>query len=255
MKTYNYSNYSREIAEEMSKDEKRAVIEKYVYEVDYEAYGDEPFLITDDRDSSPDINECGNEADQMFADVLFGDFDTRNGEDYSSYLERVYFPECDGFGIEQDTDICDIITVDADGCVVAHHYTFDGFLPACDLYDDADEALRKSRTWVEQIADEEGLRVQPTTADSNGYPHDEMLAIVGFDDYEQAERFADRHGFALAHLELRDGQTFAYRCGGVPFCAYDLEEIEPDSYEEGDDRYAMEFHNDVTTYMIGALVN
>lgn len=39
------------------------------------------------------------------------------------------------------------------------------------------------------------------------------------------------------------------------FCAYDLEEIEPDSYEEGDDRYAMVFHNDVTTYMIGALVN
>lgn len=255
MTPYNYNSYTREIAETASADRKRDVIEKYVFTEDYEAYGDEPFLITDDRDSSPDINECGNEADRMFADVLFGELETRNGEDYSSYLERVYFPKCEGFSIEQDTDIYDIITVDADGYVVAHHYTFDGFLPACDLYDDADEALHESRTWVEQIADEEGLRVQPTTADSTGYPRDERLAFVGFEDFCEAESFADRHGFTLTHLELRDGQTLAYRCGGVPVEAYNLEEIEPDSYEEGDDKSAMQYHDDITTYIIGALID
>ena len=139
--------------------------------------------------------------------------------------------------------------------MVAHHYTFDGFLPACDLYDDADEALHESRTWVEQIADEEGLRVQPTTADSTGYPRDERLAFVGFEDFCEAESFADRHGFTLTHLELRDGQTLAYRCGGVPVEAYKLEEIEPDSYEEGDDKSAMQYHDDVTTHIIGALID
>ena len=255
MTTYNYSSYTREDAETASADPKRNVIEQYVFIDDYESCGGEPFLTTDDRDSSPVINEFGNEADRMFADVIFGELETRNGEDYSEYLERVYFPECEGFGVEQDTDIYDIITVDADGYVVAHHYTFDGFLPACDLYDDAEEALHESRTWVEQIADEEGLRVQPTTACSTGYPKNEQLAIVGFEDFEQAEKFADHYDSQLVHLELRDGQTFAYRCGGVPFCAYDLEEIEPDSYEEGDERYAMEYHDDVTTYIIGALID
>lgn len=255
MTSYNYSSYTREIAETASADKKRNVIEQYVYIDDYEACGDEPFLTTDDRDSSPVINECGNMADRMFADVLFGDLDTRNGEDYSSYLERVYFPECEGFGVEQDTDVYDIITVDADGYVVAHHYTFDGFLPTCDLYDDAEEALHESRTWVEQIADEEGLRVQPTTACSTGYPKNEQLAVVGFEDFEQAEKFADHYDLKLVHLELRDGQTFAYRCGGVPFCAYDLEEIEPEGYEDGDERYAMQYHDDVTTYIIGALID
>ena len=96
MTPYNYNSYTREIAETASADRKRDVIEKYVFTEDYEAYGDEPFLITDDRDSSPVINECGNEADRMFADVLFGELETRNGEDYSSYLERVYFPKCEG---------------------------------------------------------------------------------------------------------------------------------------------------------------
>lgn len=255
MTTYNYNSYTREIAETASADRKRDVIEKYVFTEDYEAYGDQPFLITDDRDSSPDINECGNEADHMLADVLYGEYETRNGEDYSSYLERVYFPKCEGFSIDQDTDIYDIITVDADGYVVAHHYTFDGFLPACDLYDDADEALHESRTWVEQIADEEGLTVQPTTPDGNGYPRDEQLAIIGFEDFEQAEKFADYYDLKLVILERRDGWHYATRRKGTPTEAFDLEEIEPDSYEEGDDRYSMEYHDDVTTYIIGALVD
>lgn len=255
MKTYNYSNYSREIAEEMSKDQKRDVLEKYVYEEDYKAYGDEPFCCSDDLDRELWINETGTEADHMLADVLFGEYETRNGEDYSEYLKRVYFPACDGFGVENETDIYCICTVDAEGEIVQRNYTFDGFLPACELYDDSADAIHESRAWVDRIADEEGLRVQPTTADATGYPRDERLAFIGFEDFEQAERFADRHGFALAHLELRDGQTLAYRCGGVPVEAYNLEEIEPDSYEEGDDKFAMQYHDDVTTYIIGALVD
>lgn len=256
MTTYNYSSYTREIAETANAEKKRNVTEKYVYTEDYEAYGDEPFLTTDDQDCSPDVNECGNEADQMFADVLFGDFDTRNGEDYSSYLERVYFPVCEGFGVEQDTDIYDIITVDADGYVVAHHYTFDGFLPNCDLYDTPEEATHESRAWVDRIADEKGLTVQPTTACSTGYPKDEQLAFVGFKDFEQAEKFADYYDLKLVHLKLRDGQTFAHRCSGVPVEAYDLEEIEPDSYDpETDSRLAMQYHDDVTTHIIGALID
>lgn len=256
MQAYNYNNYSREIAEEMNKDPKRDVIVQYVYTEDYEAYGDEPFLITDDRDSSPVINECGNEADRMFADVIFGELETRNGEDYSSYLERVYFPKCEGFGIEQDTDIYCICTVDIDGDIVRRNYTFDGFLPACELYDTPEEATHSSRAWADRIADEEWLRVQPTTPDSTGYPRDEQLAFIGFEDFEQAERFADHYNLKLVILERRDGWHYATRRNGTPIEAFDLEKIEPDSYEEGDEKkYVMEYHDDVTTYIIGALID
>lgn len=255
MTTYNYSSYTREDAETASADPKRNVIEQYVFIDDYESCGDEPFLTIDDRDSIPVINEWGNMADRMFADVLFGEFETRNGEDYSEYLERVYFPECEGFGVEQDTDIYDIITVDADGYVVAHHYTFDGFLPSCELYDDAEDAIHESRAWAEHIAEEEGLSLIPTTTEANGYPKNERLAFVGFEDFEQAERLADVYDLQLAFLERRDGSLYAYRRWGwgTPTEMYDLEEIEPEGYEEGSERYVMEYHDDVTTYFIGAL--
>lgn len=253
MKTYNYNNYTRELAQELSKDQKRDVIEQYVYEEDYKAEGDEPFCCSDDLDRELWINETGTEADHMLASVLYGEYETRDGEDYVDYLKRVYFPACDGFSVENDTTIYCICIVDKFGDIVQRNYTFDGFLPSCELYDDADDALHNSRAWAENIAGEEGLSLIPTTTEANGYPKNERLAFVGFADFEQAERFADFYDLQLVHLERRDGSLYAHRCKGVPYEAYDLEEINPDSYEEGDDRYAMEYHDEVTTYFIGAL--
>lgn len=255
MKTYNYSNYSRELAQEMSKDQKRDVLEKYVYEEDYKAEGDEPFCCSDDLDRELWINETGTEADSMLADVLFGEMETRNGEDYSEYLKRVYFPVCDGFGVDNDTTIYCICTVDQYEEVIQRNYTFDGFLPSCELYDDAEDAIHESRAWAEHIAEEEGLSLIPTTTEANGYPKNERLAFVGFEDFEQAERLADVYDLQLAFLERRDGSLYAYRRGGwgTPTEMYDLEEIEPEGYEEGSERYVMEYHDDVTTYFIGAL--
>lgn len=255
MKTYNYSNYSRELAQEMSKDQKRDVLEKYVYEEDYKAEGDEPFCCSDDLDRELWINETGTEADSMLADVLFGEMETRNGEDYSEYLKRVYFPACDGFGVDNDTTIYCICTVDQYGEVIQRNYTFDGFLPSCELYDDAEDAIHESRAWAEHIAEEEGLSLIPTTTEANGYPKNERLAFVGFEDFEQAERLADVYDLQLAFFERREGSLYAYRRRGwgTPTEMYDLEEIEPEGYEEGSERYVMEYHDDVTTYFIGAL--
>lgn len=255
MKTYNYSSYSREIAEELNKDPKRNVIEQYVYEEDCKAQGYEPFCFSDDLDRQVWINETGTAVDHMVADVLYGEFETRNGEDYVDYLKRVYFPACDGFNVENDTDIYCICTADQYGDIVQRNYTFDGFLPSCNLYDDPDDAIHESRAWAEHIAEEEGLNLIPTTTEANGYPKNERLAFVGFADFESAERLADFYDLQLVHLERRDGSLYAYsrRGWGTPTEAYDLEEIEPDSYEEGDDRYVLEYHDDVTTYFIAAL--
>ena len=115
--------------------------------------------------------------------------------------------------------------------------------------------FREVNAWANQVAKEEGLRVQPTTTDGTGYPKNEKLAFIGFSNFDQAESLAKDYDLKLVHLEIRDGWTFATRYEGEPYEAFDLEEIEPDSYEEGDERYAMEYHDDVTTYIIGALID
>lgn len=255
MQAYNYSNYSREIAEDLSKDQKRDVIEKYVYEEDYKTDGDEPFCSSDDLDRQVWINETGTEADHMLADVLYGEFQTRGCEDYSEYLKRVYFPTCEGFSVGNDTNIYCICTVDQYGEVTQRNYTFDGFLPACELYDDPDDAIHESRAWAEHIAEEEGLSLIPTTTEANGYPRNERLAFVGFADFESAERLADFYGLHLAFLERRDGWHYATRRNGTPYEAFDLENIGPDSYQGDEQQYVMQYHDDVTTYIIGALID
>ena len=44
-----------------------------------------------------------------------------------------------------------------------------------------------------------------TTTDSNGYPQNEDLAIIGFDDWEQAKTIAEANGFDAKLLWRRDG--------------------------------------------------
>lgn len=78
----------------------------------------------------------------MLSDVLWGECCTmENGEDLSCYLERVYFPLCDGFDVEQDDTIYCVYTIDDEGELTGRNYFFEGFRPVCELFDTAEEAL------------------------------------------------------------------------------------------------------------------
>ncbi|MCR5065120.1 MAG: hypothetical protein K6A67_05050 [Bacteroidales bacterium] len=52
-----------------------------------------------------------------------------------------------------------------------------------------------------------------TTASRTGYPENCSFAITGFEDYEQAEKFAKENGLQLIWLKKRDGQQLWTREG------------------------------------------
>lgn len=49
----------------------------------------------------------------------------------------------------------------------------------------------------QQIAQAEGLSVEPTTTDRTGYPTHEEWALTGFETWEQAERVSGKYGLTL----------------------------------------------------------
>lgn len=137
-----YKNYSYDLAKEVNEGKKRAVIDKYVLEEDYKTESDEPFLISSDDGHYASINQNGTEADDMLSDVLWGECCTREyWEDLSCYLERVYFPLCEGFDVEQDDTIYCVYTIDSEDELTGRNYFFEGFRPVCELYDTPEEAL------------------------------------------------------------------------------------------------------------------
>ena len=137
-----YKNYSNDLAKEANVGKKREVVDKYVLEEDYKTECDEPFLISNADGHDANVNQIGYEVDHMLSDVLWGECCTmENGEDLSFYLERVYFPLCDGFDVEQDDTIYCVYTIDDEGELTGRNYFFEGFRPVCELYDTPEEAL------------------------------------------------------------------------------------------------------------------
>lgn len=137
-----YNSYSYELAKEANVGKKREVVDKYVLEEDYKTECDEPFLISYADGHDANVNQIGYEVDHMLSDVLWGECCTmENGEDLSCYLERVYFPLCDGFDVEQDDTIYCVYTIDDEGEITGRNYFFEGFRPVCELYDTPEDAL------------------------------------------------------------------------------------------------------------------
>jgi hypothetical protein len=55
-------------------------------------------------------------------------------------------------------------------------------------------------------ADELGLTIIETTSEGNGYPRNLKTAIVGFEDFEDAENFAQENGGEIIELKRKAGQ-------------------------------------------------
>ena len=47
------------------------------------------------------------------------------------------------------------------------------------------------------LAKQENLELISTTDSANGYPSNEMQAIIGFDNYEQAEELAEKNNLSV----------------------------------------------------------
>ena len=64
-----------------------------------------------------------------------------------------------------------------------------------------------------EIADIEGLCYVETTSGTNGYPQNIQDAIVGFEDWQQLEKIAEKYNLNPVNLHRRDGWQLFERKG------------------------------------------
>ena len=94
---------------------------------------------------------------------------------------------------------------------------------------------------LRELADNNALQFIETTSATNGYPQDLKPALIGFNDYEEAEEFAQEHGLQTYIFHKRDGWQLWQR--SKP--AYEPMTITSDDY--GDD-YNMFTHDELDGY-------
>ena len=67
-----------------------------------------------------------------------------------------------------------------------------------------------------ELSKRQNLSLVDTTSKANGYPSNEITAIVGFSTLETAENFAKKYGLSTVLLHKRDGWHFwARMCHNV----------------------------------------
>ena len=59
-----------------------------------------------------------------------------------------------------------------------------------------------------ELSKRQNLDLIDTTSQANGYPSNEISAIVGFSRLETAENFAKKYGLSTVVLHKRDGWNF-----------------------------------------------
>ena len=87
------------------------------------------------------------------------------------------------------------------------------------------------------LAKQENLELISTTDSQNGYPHNEMQAVIGFDSFEQAEELAEKNNLSVEIFTKRNGNDFWFRTG---YKAYEAFERESADYGAGCDTYTKE---------------
>lgn len=74
---------------------------------------------------------------------------------------------------------------------------------------------------INEIASENGLQVINTTTGLNGYPQSLKEAIIGFDDFEQAEKLAEEYNLDIEIFTKRDGWQFWNRDNDSAYDAFE----------------------------------
>lgn len=75
-----------------------------------------------------------------------------------------------------------------------------------------------------KLAENKGLKIVEVTQGMNGYPSGEYKAIIGFEDFKQAEDLAEEFGLEVVELRIRDGWQF-YEKIGRRYNAFDEYEV------------------------------
>ena len=102
---------------------------------------------------------------------------------------------------------------------------------------------------MNEIASENGLMVINTTTGLNGYPQSLKEAIIGFDDFEQAEKMAEEYQLDIEIFTKRDGWQFWNRDNNS---AYDAFERSASDYGENFQQFESNMSQDDFLQQVGA---
>lgn len=95
---------------------------------------------------------------------------------------------------------------------------------------------------IDEIANLETLEVIETTSARNGYPENIKKALIGLDNFEQAEELAKKYGLSIEMFTKKDGWQLYYRAGDRVFSAIEVTE---DNYG---DNYRAYTSSDLKTF-------
>ena len=82
-------------------------------------------------------------------------------------------------------------------------------------------------TDILERAEELGYKIVETTSEGNGYPSNLKKAVIGFETFEDAEKFAEENGGEIIELRRKAGQELWSRYGRM-FEAYDMKKVYAD---------------------------
>lgn len=102
---------------------------------------------------------------------------------------------------------------------------------------------------INEIASENGLQVISTTTGLNGYPQSLKEAIIGFEDFEQAEKLAEEYHLDIEIFTKRDGWQLWSRGNNH---AYDAFERSAEDYGENYQQFEANMSQDDFLQQVGA---
>lgn len=102
---------------------------------------------------------------------------------------------------------------------------------------------------INEIASENGLQVINTTTGLNGYPQSLKEAIIGFEDFEQAEKLAEEYHLDIEIFTKRDGWQFWNRDNNS---VYDAFERSASDYGENFQQFEANMSQDDFLQQVGA---
>ena len=102
---------------------------------------------------------------------------------------------------------------------------------------------------INEIASENGLQVINTTTGLNGYPQSLKEAIIGFDDFEQAEKLAEQYHLDIEIFTKRDGWQLWSRNNNS---AYDAFERSAEDYGENYQQFSADMSQNDFLQQVGA---
>lgn len=93
----------------------------------------------------------------------------------------------------------------------------------------------KNKADLREIADNNGLTYAESTSGTNGYPSNIKGIIIGFDNFEEAQKLADEHNLKIEFFTKKDGWQLWYRTGNNAH-----EEMKNSSDDYGDNYHQFE---------------